>query len=494
MYTHSMVMIKEFMSSVSANPPGNKFYPSDKYKEFCTPESSTDSICKDLASFPLNDGTTLDAKGKFWIEAYGCSSSMNDSEMISGMLKNDGYQISESPHDASVNIIVTCSVKDTTEHRMLHRIAKLSESGKPLIVAGCLPKADRVKVESINSSASMIGPETIERITEVVRSSVSGRKKVELENDKSSHKLNIPKIRLNPIVSIVQIASGCLSECSFCQTRLVKGSLRSYRLGDIVRQIKADLFQGCKEIWLSSTDNGCYGRDIGTNLASLLSRCCELDGDFKIRVGMMNPMYIPRLLNPLVDIFSQENKILKFLHMPVQSGSNRVLRKMRRGHSAQTFLKAVQIFRDRIPEITIATDIIVGYPSETEEDFQQTVDLLEMTKPDIVNISKYSARHGVLASCEKKVPSHITKNRSRRLDKIVSDISSLRNSQWVGWTGEIIVDEIAENFVQGRNYAYKPIILTSDYKKKLRDNLSLGSRVRVIVFGSSRYALRANLL
>ena len=488
-------MIKESMSNVSANSPENKFYAFDKKKKLCVPESSADSICRDLASFSLNDGTSTDAKGKFWIEAYGCSSSMNDSEIISGMLRNDGYQISETPQDASVNVIVTCSVKDTTEHRMLHRIAKLSELSNPLVVAGCLPKADRVKVESINSSASLIGPETIERITEVVRSAVSGRKRVELEGDKSSQKLNIPKIRLNSIVSIVQIASGCLSECSFCQTKLVKGNLRSYRPGDIVRQIKADVLQGCKEIWLSSTDNGCYGRDIGTNLASLLSKCCELDGDFKIRVGMMNPMYIPRLLTPLLDIFLQENKILRFLHMPVQSGSDRLLRKMRRGHSAQTFLKAVQIFRDRIPEITIATDIIVGYPSETEEDFQQTVDLLWATKPDIVNISKYSARPGVLASREKKVPSHITKNRSQRLDKIVNDISSLRNSQWVGWTGEILIDEVAENYVQGRNYAYKSVILTSNHNEKVsRDILPLGSRVRVTVFGSSKYALRANLL
>jgi MiaB-like tRNA modifying enzyme len=477
------------------NPPENEFYPSDKKKRLYIPKSSDDSICKDLASFPLNKGATMDAKGKFWIETYGCSSSMNDSEMISGMLRNDGYQVSKAPQDASVNVIVTCSVKDTTEHRMLHRIAKLSELGKPLVVAGCLPKADRAKVESINPSAGLIGPETIERITEVVSSALSGRKKVELENDKSSQKLNIPKIRLNSTVSIVQIASGCLSECSFCQTKLVKGNLRSYRPGDIVRQIRSDIFQGCKEIWLSSTDNGCYGRDIGTDLASLLSKCCELDGDFKIRVGMMNPMYIPRLLSPLLDIFLQEKKILKFLHMPVQSGSDRILRKMKRGHTAQTFLKAVQIFRDRIPEITIATDIIVGYPSETEEDFQQTVDLLRATKPDIVNISKYSARPGVLASCEKKILSHITKNRSQRLDKIVNDISSLRNSQWVGWTGEIIIDEVAENYIQGRNYAYKPVILTSNRNDKVsKDNISLGSRVKVMVSGSSKYALQANLL
>lgn len=487
-------MIKEPMSNVSENPPENEFYPFNEKKNLSMPESSADSICSDLASFPLNESTTMDAEGKFWIEAYGCSSSMNDSEIISGILRNNGYQISKTPQDASVNVIVTCSVKDTTEHRMLYRIAKLSQLGKPLVVAGCLPKADRVKVESINSSASLIGPETIERITEVVHSAVSGRKRVELEDDKLSQKLNIPKIRLNSIVSIVQIASGCLSECSFCQTKLVKGNLRSYRPGDIVRQIKSDVLQGCKEIWLSSTDNGCYGRDIGTNLAFLLSRCCQLDGDFKIRIGMMNPMYIPRLLSPLLDIFLQENKILKFLHMPVQSGSDRILRKMRRGHSAQTFLKAVQIFRDRIPEITIATDIIVGYPSETDEDFQQTVDLLRATKPDIVNISKYSARPGVLASCEKKVPSHITKNRSQRLHKIVNEVSSLRNSQWVGWTGEIVIDEVAENYVQGRNYAYKPVILTSTHNEIVsKDIFSLGSRVRVSVFGSSKYALQANL-
>ena len=191
--------------------------------------------------FALDGDQISEAKEKVWIEAYGCSASINDSEIISGLLRNDGYEISETSHDASINIIVTCSVKDVTEHRMLHRIAKLSESGNPLVVAGCLPKADRLKVESVNPTASLIGPDTIEKITEVVRSASSGRKQVELEENKFNQKLNIPKLRLNSAVSIVQIASGCKSECSFCQTksgkrRFNKLQTRGYNQADSDRR------------------------------------------------------------------------------------------------------------------------------------------------------------------------------------------------------------------------------------------------------------------
>jgi threonylcarbamoyladenosine tRNA methylthiotransferase CDKAL1 len=464
-------------------------------KQKCSGKPDLNESSSQGSIFAPDGDQISEAKEKVWIEAYGCSASINDSEIISGLLRNDGYEISETSHDASINIIVTCSVKDVTEHRMLHRIAKLSESGNPLVVAGCLPKADRLKVESVNPTASLIGPDTIEKITEVVRSASSGRKQVELEENKFNQKLNIPKLRLNSAVSIVQIASGCKSECSFCQTKLVKGDLTSYRPGDIIRQIQIDVNQGCKEIWLSSTDNGCYGRDIGTDLANLLLRCCGIEGDFKIRVGMMNPMYIPQLLHSLLDIFSQNNKVFKFLHIPVQSGSDRILRKMKRGHSAQTFLNAVRVFRDKIPEITIATDIIIGYPSETEDDFRQTVDLLQAARPDIVNLSKYSARPGVLAATEKKVPSNITKNRTRHLDKILKEISFARNSIWEGWTGDIIIDEIAENYVQGRNYAYKPIMVTAPNISKVGgDVISLGSKVNIKVIDFSRHALRGNLI
>ena len=210
---------------------------------------------------------------KVWIEAYGCSASMADSEMISGLLKEAGYEIATKKSESALNLIVTCSVKDTTEHRMLSRIRTMTKSGKPIIVAGCLPKADRAKVESVNSSASILGPNSIDKAPDAVRLALSGGRLVALR-DSPLDKVNIPRVRLNSAVSIVEIASGCMSKCTFCQTKIAKGWLRSYRIGDIVRQIKSDIKSGCKEVWLSSTDNGCYGRDIDTNLVELLKACC----------------------------------------------------------------------------------------------------------------------------------------------------------------------------------------------------------------------------
>src|ERR671914_1651839 len=318
-------------------------------------------------------------KPKVWIEADGCTASMADSEMISGLLKEAGYEIASKKSESALNLIVTCSVKDTTEHRMVSRIRTMNKSGKPLIVAGCLPKADRAKVEAVTSSASLLGPNCIDKAPDAARLALAGGRLVALR-DSPLDKVNIPRVRLNPVVSIVEIASGCMSECTFCQTKIAKGWLRSYRIGDIVRQIRSDIKSGCKEVWLSSTDNGCYGRDIDSNLVDLLQACCSVEGSFKIRVGMMNPMYLPAILDRMVCLFCENDKLFKFLHIPVQSGSNRVLRKMKRGHTSKTFIDIVQAFRDKIPEMTISTDIIVGFPSETEDDFKQTVNLLERSQ------------------------------------------------------------------------------------------------------------------
>lgn len=423
---------------------------------------------------------------KVWIEAYGCSASMADSEMITGLLKGAGYEIASSRKEGSLNLIVTCSVKDTTEHKMVHRIKQLSKTGKPLVVAGCLPKADRGKVELLNPQASLMGPHSIDRSVDVVDSTFAGARLVALD-DSTAGKINIPKVRLNPVVGIVEIASGCMSECTFCQTKLAKGWLRSYRIGDIARQIKTDVEAGCKEIWLTSTDNGCYGRDHGSSLTELLRECCSIDGDFKIRVGMMNPQYVPEMLDELVDVFYRNDKLFRFLHMPVQSGSNRILGKMKRGHTAELFSKVVRAFRDRMPDFTISTDVIVGFPTETENDLQKTIDLLRGTEPDIVNISRYSARPGTEAAKWKgmRVSTKVAKERSERLHTVAREISRKRNALWAGWQGQITIDE-AGKAVQGRNYAYKPVVLS--------EPATLGSKLQVQVVDYTSLSLKARVL
>jgi threonylcarbamoyladenosine tRNA methylthiotransferase CDKAL1 len=431
------------------------------------------------------------AKPKVWVEAYGCSASMADSEMISGLLKSAGYEIAAKQSEGALNLIVTCSVKDATEHKMVGRVKSLTESGKPLVVAGCLPKADRAKVELLSPSASLLGPHSIERSADVVGSAFAGNRLIALE-DSTSDKVNIPRVRVNPVVSIVEIASGCMSECTFCQTKLAKGRLRSYRMGDIMRQIQSDVVKGgCREVWLTSTDNGCYGRDIGSDLVELLKACCSIEGNFKIRLGMMNPMYLPEMLNRLVEVFHENDKLFKFLHIPVESGSNRVLRKMKRGHTARTFLDAVQFFRKKIPKMTISTDVIVGFPTETEGDFQATLDLIEKAEPDIVNSSRYGARPGTESAKWKgeRVSSQVAKERSGRLHMLARKIAKKRNSLWQDWHGEIIVDEIICKVAQGRNYAYKPVVVTGSPAQ-----FSLGDQKRVQVYDFSNFSLKGRII
>ena len=437
-------------------------------------------------------------KPKVWIEAYGCSASMADSEMIGGILKEAGYEIATKRSESALNLIVTCSVKDTTEHKMMSRIRTMVKSGKPLVVAGCLPKADKSKIESASSSASLIGPNSIDKAPDAVRSALSGDRLVALK-DSQLDKINIPRVRLNPVISIVEIANGCMSECTFCQTKIAKGRLRSYRIGDIVREIKSDIKSGCKEVWLSSTDNGCYGRDIDTNLVDLLQACCSIEGNFKIRVGMMNPMYLPAILDRMVSLFCENDKLFKFLHIPVQSGSDRILRKMKRGHTSKTFIDTVQAFRDKIPEMTISTDIIVGFPSETEDDFKQTINLLERSQPDFVNISRYAARPKTVASGwkEMKVSSQVSKERSEYLHDLTRRIAKKRNSIWREWQGEIVIDETGK-VMQGRNYAYKPVVISSSTSSSTANaadrQILLGDIVNVKIFDFSNFSLKANVI
>ena len=392
---------------------------------------------------------------KIWVEAYGCSASFADSEMISGLIVNGGHTLAQDPAESDLNLIVTCSVKDATASKMIHRI-KQSQS-KPLVVAGCLPKAERQTVEKFARNASMMGPNSIGKTLQVIETTLGGSKIVALE-DTDLSKVGLPKVRLNPAVGIVEISSGCMSECTFCQTKLSKGDLKSYRLGDIVRQVKRELVDGCKEIWLSSTDNGCYGLDIGTDLPSLINQVGQIPEKFRVRVGMMNPMFMPRIRNNLLKSF-ENDKVFRFLHVPVQSGSNNVLNHMKRGHTVETFKDVVRKFRTKFGPFTISTDIIIGYPTETQENFEETIKLLEETKPDIVNISRYSKRPGTVAAEMPQIDVAEVKRRSKQTTELINEISLENNKKWIGWEGDVLFDENLDGQVKGRNFAYKPIFV-----------------------------------
>jgi len=424
---------------------------------------------------------------KIFVEAYGCSASFADSEMISGLIINGGHTLATNSSESDLNLIVTCSVKDTTANKMMHRIKSLKT--KPLIVAGCLPKAEQSNVEKFIENASLLGPNSLGKTLDVINSTLMGKKQIALE-DSDLSKVGLPKVRLNSAVGIVEIASGCMSECTFCQTKLAKGDLTSYRLGDIVRQVQTEIKEGCREVWLTSTDNGCYGLDIGTDLPTLVNTVSEIPENFMIRVGMMNPMYMPRIKEKLIESYDND-KVFKFLHIPVQSGSNKVLNDMKRGHTSETFREIVKKVKERFENFTISTDIIVGFPSETEEDFQKTISLLDETKPDVVNLSKYSARPGTDAAGLKQLDATEVKRRSKIIFEQINKISlksnennkiSLKsNEKWIGWKGKVLFDENTEEGIKGRNYAYKPI--------SVNDKVSIGQSHVVEITNATRKRL-----
>ncbi|MCS7095436.1 MAG: tRNA (N(6)-L-threonylcarbamoyladenosine(37)-C(2))-methylthiotransferase, partial [Thaumarchaeota archaeon] len=329
---------------------------------------------------------------KLYVESYGCAANLHDTEIMRGVLASEGYVEVVDPRDADVLLINTCTVKTPTANRMVHRISQLSKLNKPLIVAGCFAKAQPETVTKISPRASMIGPNAVHRVGDVVREALTGRRAVVLE-DGRVEKPTLPHIRTNSVIDVIEVASGCLSSCAFCQTKLARGGLFSYRPSVIREAVSRAVEAGAKEVWLTSQDMSAYGRDIGTNLAELLEGITSsVEGDYVVRVGMMNPLHFRRFeLDELVRAY-RDRHVFKFLHLCVQSGSDYVLREMRRGYSVRDFMRYVERFRESFPSLTLMTDVIVGYPVEDDHDFEATVRLMERVRPDFVNISRFYPR------------------------------------------------------------------------------------------------------
>jgi threonylcarbamoyladenosine tRNA methylthiotransferase CDKAL1 len=402
---------------------------------------------------------------RVFIETYGCAANKSDSEIMVGLLTQNEFESATSIENSDVVILNTCIVKQASSHRMERRIIEIYNSGKPFIVAGCMAKAERSRVEKLAPKASIITPDAIDRIVEVVKETLKGRKVV--ADSEKKEKVLLPKVSFNKNISIVQIASGCLSACTFCETKIARGILKSYRPSSIIERIRNDLNEGFKEFWITSQDNGCYGFDLNVNLAELLKKIVELDGDFIVRVGMMNPFHLIKnreLLNGLIEVYKSE-KIFKFLHIPLQSGSNKVLKDMRRGYTVEEFEEIVKAFRKEIKDVTIETDIIVGYPTETEEDFEKTVEVIKNIRPDVVNISKFSPRPKTPAASLPMLPPEIVNRRSKILFELTREIAMNNNKSFIGKKVKVFVDEVGkEKSYIARTLQYKPVVIKTEEK------------------------------
>jgi len=386
---------------------------------------------------------------------------MADGEFIMGCLLAEGYEITNRIEDADVLVYNTCAVKTPTENRMID-ILKKAPKTKKVIVTGCLPLINFDRLKKKVRFDGILGPAPGLKIVEVIRR-VARDEQVILLNSGSKPGLGLPRCFKNAIVRIIPVAYGCLGACSYCCVVFARGRLRSYSIDEIVDRVKIDVASGAKEVWLTSQDMACYGRDLRVTLADLLEKICNIEGPFLVRIGMMTPNYALNILDRLVEAY-QHRKIFKFLHLPVQSGDNEVLKRMQRLYTVEDFSQIVAMFRKVIPKITIATDVICGFPGETSEAFEKTMHLIEKVKPDIVNISKFFPRPKTPAEkLEPKIPPSEIKARSKIIAELVRRVASEKNQAWMNWKGHILIDEEGKKPGSwiGRNFTYKPIVVKS---------------------------------
>jgi len=353
---------------------------------------------------------------KIYVEVYGCAASQDDAAIIRGLVNKASYKIIENINKADVIILVTCIVKSSTQSKVVSKIKEIIKKypKKKLIIAGCMPEAEREICKEIAPNASLINSHHVRNIVKLIKNK---DKILEFLGKRKENKLNLPKITKNKEVVNIQIAEGCKGNCSYCITKFAKGDLYSFSQKEIIKEIKTRLKQSYKRINLTATDCGCYGLDIKTNLPELLEEIVKIEGDFKIRVGMMNPEFTLKFLNQLIKIY-KDKKIIKFLHIPIQSGSNKVLKDMQRKYNVNDFKKIIKAFRKEIPNLSVATDIIVGYPTETEKDFKETLNLLKEIKPEVLNVSKFSSIQKTKASKLKQLTSQVIKERSVKINQL----------------------------------------------------------------------------
>jgi MiaB-like tRNA modifying enzyme len=406
---------------------------------------------------------------KAYVEAYGCTLNFGESREIEDMLSAEGWELVDSPADADLAVLATCVVIEKTERAMLKRVRALASVPR-LVVTGCMATAGSRKAAETAPGAAFAPPGDLESVRRIAGNAGPPR---------------VKKPRASGSYCIVPIATGCTGRCSYCITKLARGDLRSRSSERIVREVELAASCGPTEIRLTTQDLAAYGSDGRTDLPELVHRACRLPLDFRLRVGMMNPRSVLPIMEEIACMY-REPKVFKFLHLPVQSASDRILRDMERGYSADDFRRIVEAVRKVVPDVTLSTDLIVGYPGEVEDDHKANLSLIGEVGPDIVNVTRFSARPGTRAAkADEQVVGWKAKDRSREITKLRFAVSLAKNRAWLNRSVRALATEMGKN--------HSTILRTDQYKQiVVAEELPLGRYYDARITGVSSNYLRGS--
>ncbi len=395
-----------------------------------------ESAMERSGSPPYPGGISDLREKKVVILTFGCTYNHGDTRNLEGVLVRQGCTITSSLAEADVVIVNTCTVVGPTERKMLRVLGDCREM--PLYVTGCMPPVQREEILSVCDPVFLSSRDVMD----------AWRKE---------------PVFIPHETGIVHLSRGCPGTCTYCITRVARGPLVSYPEEEILQCIKTQAGSGSLEIRLTAQDCSAWGKDRGSSLPVLLQRIGALPGKFRIRVGMMNPATILPILDSLTGSFRYRN-IFRFAHIPVQSGSDRVLRRMGRGYTRDDVIEIVRAFRKSLPDITLATDVIAGFPGEDNDDLAETCDLLNAMMPAKINITRYSRRPNTPAAEMKDLPGGVKKMRSRLLQRHAQAIYRDLNRPLLGrGTAVIVTERIRPGTVLARTDSYTGVVILRDY-------------------------------
>lgn len=382
------------------------------------------------------------------LDVYGCQMNERDAESCAGLLEEMGYLRVQEKERADIIVFVTCCIRENAEGRIYGHLGALSgecaETGGKIIAGGCMMQQKHV-VEKIKKSYPQVrlvfGTHNIHRLPELLREcETSGKRIYEVWDEPNGAGVNLPSSRLDPFKAYVAITAGCNNFCSYCIVPHVRGRERSRQMNDVLEEVRSLALSGCKEITLLGQNVNSFGNDLGFNnlFADLLHELEKIEGITRVRFMTSHPK---DLSLPLIKAIKDCIKVCDHLHLPVQSGSDAVLLRMNRKYSREQYITLLKKIRGEIPQISLSTDIIVGFPGETEEDFLQTMSLVKEVEYDFAFMFLYSPRKGTPAAAwDDQVCSEVVNSRFQRLLALQTDIATKKAEKLLGTKLKVLVE------------------------------------------------------
>jgi tRNA-2-methylthio-N6-dimethylallyladenosine synthase len=381
---------------------------------------------------------------RLYIETYGCQMNVADTELVLGIFGRDGYVQTERPEDADVMLVNTCAVRDNAEQRVIGRLGELQHHKRPgtvLGVVGCMAqRLGPILLERVPTVDIVAGPDAYRNLAELVAQAQTGQRLSDTEFRSWEHYEDVPPVRETAATAFVTVQRGCDYKCTFCIVPFTRGPERSRNLEDVVREVRTLAEQGTTEVTLLGQTVNSY-HDGTHDFADLLRAVGAVDGVHRVR---FTSPYPTDFTDRVIDAMATVPAVCEHVHLPVQSGSNAVLRRMLRRYTREEYLGVVARLRTAMPGITFSTDIIVGFPGETEEQFAETLSLVGEAGFDDAYTFKYSVRDGTPAvRLKDHVDEEVAGARLERLIALVRDQARRRNMARVGTTAEVLLERPA---------------------------------------------------